>query len=1572
VMVGYTDGNGTFEGPITSAQTAAVANVNDAPVGLPTISGTVTEDQVLTADTSGISDIDGLGTFSYQWLRGGSTISGATALTYTLGDADVGTLISVSVSYTDGEGTGEGPLTSTQTAAIVNVNDTPAGVPTVTGTVAEDQTLTADTSGISDIDGLGSFSYQWLRDGGAIAGADESTYTLEVSDIGGLISVQVSYTDGNGTSEGPLNSTQTTAVTATNDAPTFSAGTGIVLTSVDGGNSYTQDVILQTDGKIITAGYTSSTLVLTRHNVDGTLDTSFGGGDGIVSSDFFPSFEFGYAVTLQSDGKILVAGRVASDFLVVRYNTDGTVDTSFGGGDGIVTTDFNGGVDFANDIIVQPDGRIIVAGRMNNGSNYDFAVVRYLSDGSLDTSFSGDGKMNLHINGSDSAEAIALQSDGKILIAGNTSNSSIGFSIVRLNSDGTFDTSFSGDGIANANISGGQDLVYGMTIQSDGKILLSGYATNKFALVRFNSDGSLDTSFSGDGKLTTTIQNTSVANDVKVQSDGKILVTGYSHNGSNYDFVLTRYNSDGSLDTSFGGGDGIVITNINGDKNQARSLSIQSDGKIIVAGEVRTNGTRDFGLVRYNTDGTLDTTFGPANTLNDTVSFIEDGAAVILDNDVTISDEELDALNSSNGNYDGSSLTLSRNGGASGEDVFSFNDGNGITLSGSNLIKSGQIIASFDITSVSGQLVITFTDANGETPTTANINNIMRQITYSNTNNSPPGSVQIDWEFNDGNSGSQGSGGAKTDTGNTTIDITETNDAAVGVPTITGTVTEDQTLTADISGITDADGLGTFLYQWLRDGSSISGATTSIYTLGDTDVGTLISVMVGYTDGNGTFEGPITSAQTAAVANVNDAPVGLPTISGTVTEDQVLTADTSGISDIDGLGTFSYQWLRDGSVISGATALTYTLGDADVGTLISVSVSYTDGEGTDEGPITSTQTAAIVNVNDTPAGVPTITGTIAEDQTLTADTSGISDADGLGTFSYQWLRDGSAISGATGSTYTLGDTDVGTLISVRVSYTDGESTNEGPLTSVQTTAVANINDAPVGLPTITGTVTENQTLTADASGISDADGLGAFSYQWLRNGITISGATTSSYTLGDADVGTLISVSVNYTDGEGTNEGPITSLQTAAIANINDTPVGLPSIIGTPTEDQTLTADTSGITDADGLGTFSYQWLRNGSVLSGATASTYTLGDDDVGTLISLRVSYTDGEGTSEGPLTSAQTAAIANINDAPVITSNGGVSAASSTIQEGNTFVITIVSTDIDGGTPIYNINGGSEASLFSIDPATGDLSFKAAPDFDTPKDIGGINQYRVIVQVSDGNGGTDTQTITIEVTSNNETTISLPDPDTPQDPKPEIDLEPDQVDPNEDILLPKGNPFEIDELLDIDQPKPESAPKDNSAEDEQQLENNEGKDSIENIPSEFWPETQVDQIIESTPKIEAVFNLNLQKIDRAALAMAMDKSLSDLQEKDHILGLTPMKLSLSMGSMLTAGFVSWALRGGTLLSALLTTMPTWKGFDPLIVLVSDRSKEEEDETDEDDLSKVETIFQNASKAHNNLRDQS
>ncbi|NJR40937.1 MAG: hypothetical protein HC781_21480, partial [Leptolyngbyaceae cyanobacterium CSU_1_4] len=272
-----------------------------------------------------------------------------------------------------------------------------------------------------------------------------------------------------------------------------------------------------------------------------------------------------------------------------------------------------------------------------------------------------------------------------------------------------------------------------------------------------------------------------------------------------------------------------------------------------------------------------------------------------------------------------------------------------------------------------------------------------------------------------------------------------------------------------------------------------------------------------------------------------------------------------------------------------------TTGGGTAGEIVDASVN---GGVTPYSSFSTTGTIAINPINDAPTGVPTITGTATEDQTLTADASAIADIEGLGTFSYQWQSsaDGTTwtdITGATATTFVLDDDQVGEQVRVKVSYIDDEGTPES-INSAATTAIANINDIPTGFPIITGTATEDQTLTADASAIADDDGLGTFSYQWQSSadGTTwtdITGATATTFVLDDEQVGEQVRVKVSYIDDEGTPES-INSVATATIANINDIPTGFPTITGTATEDQTLTADASGIADDDGLGTFSYQW----------------------------------------------------------------------------------------------------------------------------------------------------------------------------------------------------------------------------------------------------------------------------------------------------------------------------------------------------------------------------------------------
>ena len=506
------------------------------------------------------------------------------------------------------------------------------------------------------------------------------------------------------------------------------------------------------------------------------------------------------------------------------------------------------------------------------------------------------------------------------------------------------------------------------------------------------------------------------------------------------------------------------------------------------------------------------------------------------------------------------------------------------------------------------------------------------------------------------------------------------NNAATGAPSVTGTAQVGETLTADLSGITDADGKPSdaqgFGYQWVRvDGrtaTEIAGARAPRYSLADADVGKTIKVTVSFTDMAGFSEGPLTSDATDPVTPKPSSPAtGQPTISGTAQVGETLTANTSGIADADGLddATFSYQWIADDSDIAGATGSTYTLAAADEGKVVKVRVSFTDDAGHAE-TLTSTATVAVAAKPSSPAtGQPAITGTAQVGETLTADTSGIADADGLDnvSFSYQWIADDSDIAGATGSTYTLAAADEGKAVKVRVSFTDDAGHAE-TLTSTATVAVAAKPSSPAtGQPAITGTVQVGETLTADTSGIADADGLddATFSYQWIADDSDIAGATGSTYTLAAADEGKVVKVRVRFTDDRGHAE-TLTSTATVAVAAKPSSPAtGQPAITGTVQVGETLTANTSGIADADGLDnvSFSYQWIADDSDIAGATGSTYTLAAADEGKVVTVRVSFTDDRGHAE-TLTSTATVAVAAKPSSPAT----GQPAITGTVQVGET----------------------------------------------------------------------------------------------------------------------------------------------------------------------------------------------------------------------------------------------------------------------------------------------------------------
>lgn len=399
--------------------------------------------------------------------------------------------------------------------------------------------------------------------------------------------------------------------------PGFGIGGKVITDCGNNTNDRGQAVAIQSNGKIVVAGISDNTIccpfnhdfVLTRYNTDGTLDNTFCSG-GIDTSDFGGIInEAYYAICIQNDGKILAAGSSSNgsnnDFALVRYNSDGTFDNTFGSV-GKVVTDFTGANDLGRSLALQQDGKILMAGLSNDGSDFDFALVRYNSNGSLDTTFGSAGKILTDFAGyTDGAYSVFIQADDKIVVAGSTTNNGFyySFALARYFSDGGLDTAFGSGGKVITPIRHYYDNGYSAAIQSDGKIVLAGDSFNgadyDFALVRYNTNGIVDSAFGINGKIIMDMANGADGfTSLSIQNDDKIVVAGGSINAGNGDFAVIRYTTNGSLDSTFGSG-GIVLTDFGAFYDFATSMAIQADGKIVLAGTSYDESDFDFALARY-------------------------------------------------------------------------------------------------------------------------------------------------------------------------------------------------------------------------------------------------------------------------------------------------------------------------------------------------------------------------------------------------------------------------------------------------------------------------------------------------------------------------------------------------------------------------------------------------------------------------------------------------------------------------------------------------------------------------------------------------------------------------------------------------------------------------------------------------------------------------------------------------------------------------------------------------------------------------------------------------------------
>ncbi len=397
--------------------------------------------------------------------------------------------------------------------------------------------------------------------------------------------------------------------------------------------------------------------VLPAQAAAGDLDKTYGNGGRVTTNP--GNKGWGNQLAIQSDGKILLTGfngqAPAQDFALVRYNTNGKLDITFGPRhNGIVRYDNAGKKDEARAIAIQPDGKILIGGFTAS----DYALLRYTTDGNLDTTFGTGGIVITNVFGEDGIRAILLQPDNKIVVAGFSGQvQAHDFSLARYNPDGTLDTTFGTGGTVRTDF-GADEQSRGAVLQSDGKIVVAGYskigtqdtAFYQFALARYNPDGSLDSTFGPDGTgkvLTSLDPQASVIRAIVLQPDGNYVVCGYTGGGGGLapagvllsdpdlevkqlggDYTVARYLTNGTLDPSFGTtGPGYTTVDLGGN-DHARGCALQPDGKIVLGGDTSDylDTNENFGIVRYNPDGSLDTTFGSGGIVSTDFGGKKDGA----------------------------------------------------------------------------------------------------------------------------------------------------------------------------------------------------------------------------------------------------------------------------------------------------------------------------------------------------------------------------------------------------------------------------------------------------------------------------------------------------------------------------------------------------------------------------------------------------------------------------------------------------------------------------------------------------------------------------------------------------------------------------------------------------------------------------------------------------------------------------------------------------------------------------------------------------------------------------------
>ena len=1085
-VMGYgpasTEAAGTPSGGISEQNTESE---NSAPAGLPTISGTPEAEQTLTADTSAITDGDGLTnvSYGYQWIRNDgnadSDIEEATDSTYKLSDADVGKTIKVKVSFTD-DADNQETLTSAATDEVVAAQASSQGttLPTVIGPAVVDQTLTVSTSDIADDDGLTnvSYSYQWIRSGTNgdtdIVGQTASTYTLVAADVGNAIKVKVSFDDD-----------------ANNQETRTSEATAAVVAKPN------VIVILVDDLGYNDVSYNGATQIQTT-NIDRLASRGVTFTNGYVP----------YSTCTPSRAGLLT-GRYPS-----RFGLEGNL--------AYAPFDDNHGLPLEETLFperLQDEGyRTGIVGKWQLGAARRFNPLNRGFDYFF--GFLGGGHSYWHSNTTSPHDHMHLP-------------------LIENAGYGEFDG-------------------YLTDVLTDRAIDFIEKPTDEpfFLYLAYNAP---HTPLQAPQEL---IDKYSTVED----RERRIYLAMVDSLDQNIGRVLDALDESSLADNTV-----IFFLSDNGGRSGKPPEGDHADNNPL-------RGAKDSfyeGGIHVPFVASWPAMWPEGHTYDPMVISLDIASTVLKLANATSEDPDRP--------IDGVDLDPFLRGAEEGpphQALFwrDWRSGGYAVRSGDDkLIKERRIHGKPQPILDTGESPQLFDlendisesqDLLAEQPKTAqelaalwnawNADNAIGNLFYGISSYNYNLKAYLQGYYDQRVLTATQLPRYEIDLPLVQPPVADGN--ATGLPTISGTPQVRETLTADTADIADEDGLTnvSYEYQWIAGGTDINGATGSTYTLTTSEQGKTIKVKVSFTD-DADNEETLTSEATVTVAAApNRDATGLPTISGTPQVRETLTADTADIADEDGLTNvaYRYQWSAGGSYINGATGSTYTLTASEQGQTIKVKVSFTDDADNEE-TLTSEATVTVAAAaNRGATGQPTISGTPQVGQTLTADTANIVDQDGLTnvSYSYQWIAGGTDIGGATGSTHTLTASEQGQTIQVRVTFTD-DADNEETLTSIATVAVAaaaaQANNPPTGLPGISGTPQVGETLTADTSPIDDQDGLTnvAYRYQWTAGGSDIDGATGSTYTLTASEQGKTIKVKVSFTD-DADNEEALTSEATVAVA----------------------------------------------------------------------------------------------------------------------------------------------------------------------------------------------------------------------------------------------------------------------------------------------------------------------------------------------------------------------------------------------------------------------------------------